>query len=171
VRFFKIMTVVLALAFTLAMQAFGQQNHNSKTFWETGNAFLDRCDENSADFAQLPAKDKPTWTFACDVWIQGIRQGIEMTQQIRPESAPASPEAEKYNREYQGFLKKKFGIDPDFSTPSGNMCIPDSETVNQLRLVVVQWMKANPTKLGQHGAWLTYTALTNTYACPVKKGE
>jgi hypothetical protein len=169
VRFFKTMRVVLVLACTLTKPAFGQQNQDFKVFWETGNAFLNRCDENSADFAQLPAKDKQTWAFVCDFWIQGIRQGIEMTQQIRPEPAPASPAAQKDAKEYQRFLKK-YGFDPDFSTPSGNMCIPDDVTVNQLRLVVVQWMKANPTKLGQHGAWLTYAALTNTYACPVKKG-
>lgn len=169
-RFLKVMTVVLALALTLTIQVFGQQKQDSTALWETGNDFLSRCDESSADFAQLSANDKLTWTFGCDVWIQGIRQGIEMIQQIRPEPAPASPEAEKYNRDYLEFLKKKYGIDPAFSSPSRNMCIPDNVTVNQLRLVVVQWMKANPTKLGQYGAWLTYAALTNTYACPVKKG-
>jgi len=174
VRVFRAMTVGLILAFTLTIPALGQQNQDSKAFWETGNSFLDRCDENNADFALLSAKDKQTWTLVCNFWILGIRQGIEMTQQIRPEPAPTSPAAQKHDQkhdqEYQEFLKKQFGIDPAFSTPSGNTCIPDGVTINQLRLVVVQWMKANPTKLGQHGSWLTYAALTNTYACPVKKG-
>ena len=146
-RFFKIMMIVLVLAFTLTIQAFGQQSQDSKAFWETGNAFLNRCDENNADFAQLSANDKQWVTIACDYWLEGIRQGIEMIQQIRPEPAPTSPLAEKYNKEYLEFLKKQYGIDPDFSTPSGNMCIPHDVTINQLRLVVVQWMKSNPTKL------------------------
>ena len=170
-RFFKTMIIVLALAFTLTIQAFGHQRQDSKAFWETGNAFLNRCDENNADFAQLSAKDKQTWTLMCSLSIQGIRQGIEMTQQIRQETAPASRAAQKYDKEYEEFLKKQYGIDPDFSFPSGNMCIPDEVTVNQLRLVVVQWMKTNPTMLAQHAAWLTYAALTNTYVCPVKKGR
>ena len=93
-----------------------------------------------------------------------------MTQQIRSDTAPASPMAQKHDKEYQEFLKKHYGIDPDFYTPSGNMCIPDEVTVNQLRLVVVQWMKTNPTRLDQHAAWLTYAALTNAYVCPAKKG-
>jgi hypothetical protein len=169
-RFFKTVTLALVFVFTLGVQAFGQQDQNSKPFWETGNAFLNRCDENNADFAQLSANDKQMVAITCDFWIEGIRQGIEMVQQIRPEPAPASPSVEKYNKEYLDFLKKEYGIDPAFSTPSGNMCIPHDVTISQLRLVVVQWMKSNPTKLGQAGSWLTYAALTNSYACPVKKG-
>ena len=157
------------LAFTLTIPAFGQQNQDSKAFWETGNSFLDRCDENNVDFAQLSTKDKQTWTFVCDFWIQGIRQGIEMTQQIRPEPPPPSPVAQRLDQAKEENFKK-LGFDPAFSIPSSNMCIPEDVTINQLRLVVVQWMKANPTKLGQHGSWLTFAALTNTYACPVKKG-
>jgi hypothetical protein len=168
-RFFKTMTVVLALVFSLTVPAFGQKNQDSKVFWESGNDFLNRCDENSADFAQLPAKDKQTWILVCDFWIQGIRQGTEMTQQVRPEPAPASPTAQKHDEEYQGFLKRHYGIEPDFSISSANICIPDDVTVNQLRLVVVQWMKANPTKLGQHGAWLTYAALTRSYCTTLRK--
>src|ERR1019366_4141895 len=103
-RFFKIMMIVLVLAFTLTIQAFGQQSQDSKAFWETGNAFLNRCDENNADFAQLSANDKQWVTIACDYWLEGIRQGIEMIQQIRPEPAPTSPLAEKYNKEYLEFL-------------------------------------------------------------------
>jgi hypothetical protein len=164
------MMIVIVVVFALTIPTLGQQNQDSKVFWDTGNTFLSRCDENNADFAQLPAKDKQMWTLVCNFWILGIRQGIEMTQQIRPEPPPPSPAAQKYDKEYQEFLKKQYGIDPAFDAPSGNVCIPEDVTVNQLRLVVVQWMKANPTKLGQHGAWLTYAALTNTYACPVKKG-
>jgi hypothetical protein len=164
------MTIVLVLVFTLTIPAFGQQNQDSKSFWETGNAFLDQCDEDNAFFIQLPPKDKQTWILICNLWIQGIRQGIEMTQQIRPEPPPPSPAAQKYSKEVHKF-NEKYGIEPSFSVPAGNMCVPGDVTVNQLRLVVVQWMKTNPTKLGQHGALLTYAALTNTYACPVKKGE
>jgi len=173
VGFFKAMMVALVLVFTLTAPTFGQ-NQTSQAFWETGNTFLSRCDESSADFAQLAAKDKQTWTVVCNFWILGIRQGIEMTQQIRPEPAPASPAVQKALEEHAKAVQEAtedLGIKPAFSTPSGNMCIPDDVTINQLRLVVVQWMKSNPTKLGQHGAWLAYVALTNTYACPVKKGS
>ncbi len=169
-RAFMTLTIGLVLVFTLTKPTLGQQTQDSSAFWETGNSFLGRCDENSANFAQLSAKDKQTWTLVCDFWIQGVRQGIEMAQQIRPEPAPTSSTAKKYDQEYQEFLKKQYGIDPSFSIPTGNMCVPEGVTINQLRLVVVQWMKVNPTKLGQQGSWLTYAALTNTYPCPVKKG-
>jgi hypothetical protein len=169
VRFLTAITVALVLVSTLTIQASGQQNEDPQAFWETGNSFLNRCDENSVDFAQLTAKEKQTWIYVCDFWIQGIRQGIEMAQQIRPELPRPSPAAEKFAEQTQEF-NKKFGFKPDFSVPSGNMCIPEDVAVNQLRLVVVQWMKTNPTKLGQHGAWLTYAALTSTYDCTLKKG-
>jgi len=155
-----------------AAPTLGRQNQNSQpAFWESGNAFLNRCDENTADFAQLSAQDKQWWISMCDSWIQGIRQGIEMTQQIRPKESTTSPAVEKHNKETVELLKKQYGIEPSFFTPFGNTCIPEKVTVNQLRLVVVQWMKANPTKLGEHGAWLVYAALTNTYACASKKEE
>lgn len=165
-------TAILWVLVMSAAPALGQQSQTSQpAFWESGNAFLNRCDENTADFAQLSAQDKQSWILMCDFWLQGIRQGIEMTQQIRPKEPTTSPAVEKQNKETTALLKKQYGIEPSISTPFGNMCVPEDVTVNQLRLVVVQWMKSNPTKLGKHGAWLVYAALTNTYTCASKKEE
>jgi len=164
-------TAILWVLVVSAAPTLAQQNQDSQpAFWESGNAFLSRCDESTADFAQLSPQDKQSWILMCDFWIEGIRQGIEMTQQIRPDPAN-SPAAEKQNKEMTELPKKRYGIEPVFSTPFGNICVPENVTVNQLRLVAVQWMKSNPTKLGEHGAWLAYAALTNTYACAGKKEE
>lgn len=162
------MGAVLVLVFTVAILTLGQQKEASPAIWESGNAFLSQCGESNAAFAQLSANEKLTSVVVCDSWMAGVRQGIEMTQQMRP-LVPDSPAVQKQNRETVEDLKKR-GIEPAFSTPN-NMCIPDGVTIDQLRLVVLQWMKANPTKLDQHGAWLTYAALTNTYPCPVKEGS
>lgn len=168
----KIVAVALmGLALCIPVSAQVQQTQSSQSaFWETGNAFLSHCDENNAvDFAQFSAKDKQEWILICDFWIMGVRQGIEMTQQIRPEQ-PTSSAQQAYNSELNKYLES-LGIKPGFSTPTENMCIPEDITVNQLRLVVVQWMKANPTTLSEHGAWLVYAALTNTYRCPSARVE
>jgi hypothetical protein len=165
---FRVLTCALVLAFLLPIPANEQQSKDSEAFWDTGNDFLNQCDENSVSFAQLPAKTKEVRVLVCDFWVMGIAQGIDMAQKIRPPSA-ASPATLKYDKEYEEY-KQQFGITPSFEVPAGNMCRPEIPA-NQLRLVVVQWMSANPTKLDQHGAWLTYAALTNTYPCPEKKGD
>lgn len=161
--FFKAMTALLVVAFTLAIPALGQQKEASQAIWESGNVFLRQCDDNNADFAQLSAREKQVSILVCDFWVEGIRQGIEMVQQERP-ATPVSPAVQKENKAYVEDLKKE-GIEPLYTH---SMCIPNDVTVDQLRLVVLQWMKANPTKLDQHGALLTYAALSGTYPCPVK---
>lgn len=168
----KAMAILCVATAMSAVPMLAQQNKNAQpTLWESGNAFLSNCDENGADFAQLSPRDKQTWILVCDVWVQGIAQGIGVTQQYRPEPPAPPPAILKQNKQEAEYLQKMLGPGAAISTPNGNMCIPSDVTSNQLRLVVVQWMKANPTTLGNHGARLVYAALTNTYVCASEKGK
>ena len=168
-RLVKLLAILFAFAIiATAGQGQGQSQDSQPAFYDTGNTFLSHCDENSAAFAQLSPNGKLLNIAVCNIWVLGIRQGIEMTQQDRPEPVPVSPGAVEANK---GMLEtlEKAGIKPSFSYPSGNLCIPESVTINQLRMGVIQWMKANPTSLDSHAAQLVYAALKNTYVCPTSK--
>ncbi|HVB35466.1 MAG TPA: Rap1a/Tai family immunity protein [Patescibacteria group bacterium] len=172
-RFLRTAAVVLALVFTLATSAtpaFGQQKQTSESFWATGNTFLSWCDEDGANLAQLSSTDKQTWITLCNVWVSGVSLGSQVVQQLRPEPT-VSREVQELNDEELKRLKK-LGLRPGsiLRYPRGNLCIPSSAPTNQLRLVVVRWMKTNPAQLGWDAATLTYAALADTYACPAKKG-
>jgi hypothetical protein len=97
------------------------------------------------------------------MWIRGIRQGVEVFQQIRPPKVSSAAELNA-GKAYSEHLTK-LGIVPALILPDGDICIPDDVANDQLRLVVVRWMKDNPTKLGQHGAFLVFAALASTYQC------
>jgi hypothetical protein len=156
------------LTIVLVMLAFSSlwAQKQSTTFWESGNAFLAQCDESNPHWIALhwDAANKATQLNVCSIWLTGFRQGIEMLQQLRPFKAPSTAET-KAAKGYDEYLEKQFGIKPDLVFKSENVCIPDDVTNDQLRLVFIRWMKDNPTKLMQHGAFLAYAALQSAYPC------
>lgn len=146
----RFLNIVLgASVAVLIAPSLGQaQNQKSQPgIWESGNVFLQYCDETNTDFVRLFSQDKQMLTVVCNFWVLGIRQGIEMSQEVRPEPPAPPPAIVKQNKEQADRLEKLFGPGSWIDTPARNMCIPNDVTPNQLRLVVIQWMKANPTKL------------------------
>jgi Rap1a immunity proteins len=157
-------TIIVAALLISALSASAQKS--STALWETGNSFLAQCDESNPHWAALQwdAANKATQLNICSLWLTGFRQGIELLQQIRPFRAPSTAEA-KANTEHDEYLKKQYGIMPDLAFTEENICIPEDVTNDQLRLVVIRWMKDNPTKLTQHATFVGYSALQSAYAC------
>jgi hypothetical protein len=138
----------------------------STTLWESGNAFLVHCDESNPQWIALhwDTANRAAQLNACALWLTGFRQGVELLQQLRPPKSPSAAEA-RANKEDAQFLEKQYGIKPNLEFNLENICIAEDITNDQLRLVVIRWMKDNPTKLTQHGAFLAYAALQSAYPC------
>ena len=133
--------------------------------WSSGNAFLRACDASSPIWigSNWRANDRSMWLMNCDTWVTGVRQGMEVLQQMRPPEQ-LSPEKKKAEEAQERELEKE-GIKPMLSMPNKNVCIPENVTNEQLRFVVIKWMKDHPEALAQHAAFLTVAAITSTYPC------
>jgi len=59
---------------------------------------------------------------------------------------------------------KTFGLTP-VVFPDGDLCLPSDATNEQYKLVVIAYMKNNPTLLGQHAAILAIAALKTAWVC------
>lgn len=133
-------------------------------FYESGNAFLRTCDSDSVYMLSQSRAIRETTSLVCTFWVVGVLQGLQAEDNLRPEHVVTPAEAAAATK-YQELLAKQFGILPDFSMPSGNLCIPDAATNEQYKLVVIAYMKAHPTLLDQHAAYLAIAAFKTAWAC------
>lgn len=157
--------MILCITFLISVSALAQEK--SPILWDSGDAFLSHCDETNPRWIALSwsTSERAEELNICHLWLVGFMQGIEVLQQLRPAPKPSAAEI-KVGADYEKFLKDKFGISPDLTFDPKNICIPETATNEQLRLVVVKWMKEHPNKLGQHASYLAYAALQSAYLCP-----
>jgi len=152
----------------LALLTSGTCLAQQKPLFESGNAFLQNCDDSSpAWITTYSTHDaKVTQELVCTVYLLGFRQGMEVTEQINPIDHPKLSAAEKKQAEARVTeVQKLLGDSKPLMIPSSNVCIPDSVTNDQIRLVVVKWMKDHPELLNMHAAHLTFAAITSTWPC------
>jgi Rap1a immunity proteins len=165
-----VLAVVLLAAFNAPVP---QTSDKDVLFWASdGNSLLRNCDETAPGF---PSGSAASQFVQCDFWIAGMMQGVELSQQldvdplrskaatVLPPPAQAQEERDKANLDFAKELSK-LGIQ-GVAIPDADMCIPATVPVDQLRRVIIKWLKDNPTKLNQEAAMLTFAALRNTYAC------
>ena len=140
-----------------------------------GNNFLSHCDETNALF---PASEmaRVNALIPCDSWITGLAEGsiLKMKTDVDPLRSKVgllSPEAKKLieaNQEAAAHIAAQLDAmgAERISTPDSDMCLSPSIPVDQLRRVIIKWMKDNPKLLNQKAAELAFAALRNTYPCP-----
>lgn|SRR5208282_1701539 len=140
----------LVLLLSLSSVSLGQ---TSAALWESGNDYLRLCEAPKGEYAVV----------ACGYWLVGVQHGMQLEDQFRREhkSSPAEVAAAKA----QVDQLNKLGIKPSASFPAGDLCLPDSVTNAQIRLVVVKYMKDHPTQLNTHAGLLVVAALKDAWAC------
>ncbi|MDE3168684.1 MAG: hypothetical protein KGL75_00970 [Acidobacteriota bacterium] len=177
------MKLLLALLVAALVAAFGVPSLHSQSGdaanvlpWAgDGNNFLSHCDETDALFPTSKMA-RVNALIPCDSWITGLAEGIILTQKtdvdpLRSKVGLLSPEAKKLleaNQEAAARIATQLeamGAEK-VSTPDSDMCLSPSIPVDQLRRVIIKWMKDNPKLLNQNPAELAFAALRNTYPCP-----
>jgi hypothetical protein len=139
------------------------QDRKEEFFYESGNAFLRNCDSGSSFMLGQSARVRETYSLMCTIWVLGIAHGIQVEDNFRPERVLTPTEGE-HNKLFEKFLEGE-GITPALTVPSGNLCLPPQTTNEQYKLVVIAYMKAHPTQLELHAAYLTAAALKSAWAC------
>lgn len=173
--------LMLLVPLLLTVPVVKAQQSEQKPLWSSGNDFLHWCDETDPlPPAQMLTVKLPTnveWQLrsgVCDTWINGIAEGIEASEQFRPTpDYPADPEIielEKERAKSLEDLSKTLGLS-ELSFKNDYFCLSDGVPTDQLRHVVIKWLKDHPTKLTEQGGLLVYAALKDTYNCTKKPGE
>lgn len=142
-----------------------------------GNNFLARCDETDSLFPASQAA-RINGMITCDSWIAGLAEGILLTQTtdvdpLRSELGLLSADAKKLiaaNQEAAANIAAQLNASgaEQIATPDADMCLSSSIPIDQIRRVVIKWMKDNPKNLNQSTPLLVFAALKNVYPCQSK---
>lgn len=161
--------LMLSLALVIAILSGAALAQSKGAMWVSGNALLANCDETSPTWVGNGFRD-PTdrsgLLLTCSLWLTGLRQGVDLLQQFRPAVRPSPAEGKQVEKRVK---EMKSGGQKFFALPNADACIPHDVTNDQLRLVVIKWMRDHPTELTEHGALLAYSAIVLTYPCETKK--
>ena len=142
----KMLMVALALSAIYCLPVYAQ------SLWVSGNDFLRLCEAPKGEYE-----------IACGYWLLGVQHGMQLEDQFRPEHKNSSAEdAVAKTRQAQ---LTKLGIGPSVSFPVGNLCLADSVTNAQIKLVVIKYMKDHPTQLNTHAGLLVVAALKDAWGC------
>jgi|ERR1700687_2112165 len=139
----------LVLLLSLSSVSRGQ---TSTTLWASGNDFVRLCETPKGEYEGV-----------CGYWLMGVQQGMQLEDQIRPEHKSSPAEIAAAKALFAQLTKE--GIKPSVRFPNGDLCIPDSVTPTQTRLVVIKYMKDHPTQLNTHAALLVIAALKDAWGC------
>ncbi len=142
----KKLIVALALSAIYCLPVYAQ------SLWVSGNDFLRLCEAPKGEYE-----------IACGYWLLGVQHGMQLEDQFRPEHKNSSAEdAAAKTRQAQ---LTKLGMSPSVSFPVGNLCLADSVTNAQIKLVVIKYMKDHPTQLNTHAGLLVVAALKDAWGC------
>jgi hypothetical protein len=96
---------------------------------------------------------------------------MEVEDELRHERPALPPKAQKAQDEMNAAALAdwaKLGVKPSAVVPIGNACIADEVTNEQIRLVVVNYMKDHADKLTTHAAMLAIAAMKTEWVCQSK---
>jgi Ssp1 endopeptidase immunity protein Rap1a len=152
--------IVIALLLSSAVSAPSDSAGDDFNAWKNGNNFLRSCDGASSHRLGMRPADSQLFDGLCAVWLTGVRQGMEVEDQFRPKHVSTDEASARAEIDYY----KKLGI-KGLELPNENACIPEEVPNDQLKLVVIKYMKDHPGLLNMHAAVLTVAAIKNEWPC------
>jgi hypothetical protein len=149
---FVVLAALLPAVGQESIGGFSDNTPRTTVLWASGNDFLRLCEAPKGEYEA-----------ACGYWLVGVQHGMQLEDQFRPEHKSSSAEVaiNKVRVEQLARAGKK----PSVSFPNGDLCIPDSVTHSQMRLVVIKYMKDHPTQLNSHAGLLVVAALKDAWVC------
>jgi hypothetical protein len=163
---------LLLVAICLASSSFAQEPKpapKDPAFYHSGNDFLSHCDDSSVYMLSLNRSGKELWAVVCNYWAAGVMQGMAIEDNIRPEQTVSGGNAKTQQmlRDNEEAFKNAMAAQgiKALSYPDGDVCVPDDVTNDQIKMVIIAYMKAHPGELTRGAASLAIAAFKTGWVC------